>query len=519
MEAKLTRKILVASGILFFLLSGICAAATAPTNFSLSATKTTITATWTAGNFDDAGFYVKWGTDSSSLDNSYTITGTATTSYQITGLDSGTTYYVEIVEYDFAQPQQEASSGTKSITTQSDTTKPAAPTGFGVTSLDDITQSSIRLKWNANSETNIDHYNLYYGTSSGTYGTPVQVSATTYTLTGLNSDKRYYLALTAVTTAGIESDKTDELIVDTLPDTIPPFTPGSIIARMSGVQQITVTINNSNNSGLADFSGLKLYYGETSGSYDHTIDLKKNTTYVLNDRPEESTWYFAATAYDTKGNESGKTSEVSATIEKTSTFLKQSGKFDGGCFISTITGDPTPAPKKNKVGISAAYLVPAESSFKKFYGKDLFPVFAFYERELFSKISVKLSGGYMKKNGDLLTQSGVKTEIASHYTVVPIAASLNYNIPIAPYIWGFVGAGPDYWYCREKSDISGAGSSTSDWVGGYHANAGFWLYNEDPEYENWGVLVEGNYSCIDRFGSNDIDIGGWLIKLGFFYQF
>jgi len=58
-----------------------------------------------------------------------------------------------------------------------------------------------------------------------------------------------------------------------------------------------------------------------------------------------------------------------------------------------------------------------------------------------------------------------------------------------------------------------------EWVGGFHGKAGLKLYNTDADYKGTGVVLEGSYSQIDRFGDNDTDIGGWTFKFGFFYQF
>ena len=119
----------------------------------------------------------------------------------------------------------------------------------------------------------------------------------------------------------------------------------------------------------------------------------------------------------------------------------------------------------------------------------------------------------------MLTVSGGETEIDSDFTMVPVSASLKVNKEIIPYIVGYIGIGPDYWYCREKADIQASNNETEEWVGGYHGEIGVKLYNMDKQFENTGAILECGYSVIDKFGNNDLNIGGLTVKFGLFYQF
>lgn len=61
-----------------------------------------------------------------------------------------------------------------------------------------------------------------------------------------------------------------------------------------------------------DLAGYKLYYGTSSGSYQQSINVGNLTQYSLSNLQDGVTYYFAVTAYDTEGNESGYSNEVSA---------------------------------------------------------------------------------------------------------------------------------------------------------------------------------------------------------------
>jgi hypothetical protein len=301
------------------------------------------------------------------------------------------------------------------------------------------------------------------------------------------------------------------------------------------------------------------------------VDLGNSFSYVLSDLPMGSTWYFAASAYDFSGNESAATAEISVTIEETLRFLNQPADFDGGCFIDTSAKDAglpvqflilmigalilllnrngflkyfriaflsslfvmssigisnaqmpemTPEmPGNNIFGVSAGYFVPLESDFKDYYNKDMIPVYGFYERFISQYVSINLESGFLKEKGHLLTTSGDKTNINSKITLVPVSASLNFNMKILPYVVGYIGVGPDYWYCQEKTDNEVDHPEIKEWVGGYHGKIGVRLYNTDEKFMGTGALLESSYSQIDRFGGNNTDIGGWAFKFGLFYHF
>ena len=72
--------------------------------------------------------------------------------------------------------------------------------------------AQIRLAWNPNTESDLAGYLVHYGTASRTYGAPINVgNATSYTLTGLTPDIRYYFAVTAYDTAYNESGYSNEV--------------------------------------------------------------------------------------------------------------------------------------------------------------------------------------------------------------------------------------------------------------------------------------------------------------------
>ena len=92
--------------------------------------------------------------------------------------------------------------------------------------------------------------------------------------------------------------------------------------------------------------GYKVYYGTASRSYQFNIDVGNNTTSAVSNLQTGTTYYFAVTAYNTTGEESGYSAEVSyaaTTCQYTLSPTSQSIDASGGSAstgISTQSGCP-----------------------------------------------------------------------------------------------------------------------------------------------------------------------------------
>jgi hypothetical protein len=66
-----------------------------------------------------------------------------------------------------------------------------------------------------------------------------------------------------------------------------------------------------------DLAGYKIYVGTSSGSYSYAgspFMSGTSSTYTLSHLPKGQTYFFAVSAFDTSGNESGLSSEVTKTL-------------------------------------------------------------------------------------------------------------------------------------------------------------------------------------------------------------
>ncbi len=87
------------------------------------------------------------------------------------------------------------------------------------------------------------------------------------------------------------------------------------ILAIAGIAQ-AATINVSWNPNTEpDLSGYRLYVGQASGQYGEPVDVGNVTGHVMEITPEYgATYYFALTAYDTSGNESGYSDEATCFV-------------------------------------------------------------------------------------------------------------------------------------------------------------------------------------------------------------
>ncbi len=67
----------------------------------------------------------------------------------------------------------------------------------------------------------------------------------------------------------------------------------------------------------SDLAGYKIYTGTVSGTYTNIIDVHNVTEFTIPNLTVDTTYFFAATAYDSSGNESGYSNEISYLVVDT----------------------------------------------------------------------------------------------------------------------------------------------------------------------------------------------------------
>ena len=539
-----------------------------PQNVSLSPGVTTIAVSWTVNSDDTSGYYVSWGLLSGTLDSRYTVSSSKTNSYTIHGLSSNTTYYVKVTAFNSGN----------TITTDSDTlssktlTGLAPPSNFFVTSIEDITETSIGLSWERPDMDDLSGYTIYYknDSDSDTKSMDMDANLTKATLSNLQSGARYNLSITSLTESG-ESAASPTLIVDTAPDTLPPQTPSAPDAQLTGDRIITITIKDSGNGGMADLKGYQITVTDDQSGRSTVLDVGDDTTIAIGEGTAheeislENGALFTITvkAYDQAGNESGPSPSSTVAIEGIQRILIDSDGVQSGCFIGSLKKSPGDlwmavlagvvlvsallfkggwrlalillpplfivasqgtalSGMNNAIGIKAGYFKMSDPLMKETF-EDRFPVPVrlYYERTLHENLHVDIDAGFLKLEGNMLSTSGETTEAQNTFIVMPTSLSFTYNHYLTPFFYAYMGAGLDHWYVREE--IAGRNDDEerqSHHVGGYHYKCGIaYLTQESAISQKYGIQLEAVNAIIDRFGRNDRDLGGFTIQAGYFYRF
>lgn len=182
-------------------------APTAPANLTASnITMTSLDLSWNAStdNVGVTGYQV--------YQNGSLLGNTTGTSYNVTGLSSGTTYSYYVIAED-AAGNESAQSNVESITTLTDTEAPTAPTGLASSS---VAQTSFTLSWNASTDNvGVTGYNVY---QDGSYLT--STTATSLGVSGLSPATTYSYYVTAEDAAGNISATSNNLSVTTTDEVI-----------------------------------------------------------------------------------------------------------------------------------------------------------------------------------------------------------------------------------------------------------------------------------------------------------
>ncbi|HEY1663746.1 MAG TPA: fibronectin type III domain-containing protein [Verrucomicrobiae bacterium] len=84
-----------------------------------------------------------------------------------------------------------------------------------------------------------------------------------------------------------------------------------ITARAATQSSVTIGWSPSASSNIA---GYMIYYGTSSGNYISAVPVSNVTNITINGLTSGTTYYFAATSLDSSGNQSGFSSEISATV-------------------------------------------------------------------------------------------------------------------------------------------------------------------------------------------------------------
>ena len=171
----------------------------------------------------------------------------------------------------------------------------------------------VTLSWDQNNESNLAGYKVYFGGSSRNYTSNTNVgNKTSYRAYGLEGGKRYFFAVRAYSSDGLESADSLEVVYDAvatqriLLDIAAK--PTSLQATAISTSQIDLSWNASwDNTGLVGIPDFKIYRDGIQ------IATTADTTYQDTGLSPSTTYTYAVSAYDVMGNETVPSTSASAT--------------------------------------------------------------------------------------------------------------------------------------------------------------------------------------------------------------
>jgi fibronectin type 3 domain-containing protein len=287
-----------------------------PTGLSATAGNGQVTLSWKApvedGGSAIAGYDVHEGTSPGGESGSSVGGLIAGTSYTVTGLTNGTTYYFTAVSVNGAGLQS-SPSNEASATPVAPVTAPGAPTGLSATAGD----AQVTLSWKAPSSDGgeqITSYDVLEGsTANFKAGHPVASSSgTSVTVKGLTNGTTYYFEVAAVN--GVGAGPASGSVSATPAAAITaPAAPGSLTAT-GGKGQVSLSWTAPGSTGGAAISGYIIYSGTSAGGESAspvTGSPVKGTSYTVTGLANGTTYYFKVAAVNAdkqQGKDSGEAS-------------------------------------------------------------------------------------------------------------------------------------------------------------------------------------------------------------------
>lgn len=259
-----------------------------------------------------------------------------------------------------------------------------------------VYSAQMTLAWDPNTEPDLGGYKVYYGTSSGTYGVPLNVgNGTDYTLTGLIEGQVYYIAVTAYDKSGNESvysnevsgavrEPTQTYTVTTNPPGLQVIVDGTTYTAPKGFSWVPGTSHTlsveSPQSGSAGVRYVFAYWSD-GGDQGHTMIAPSsntafmvtlNTQYSLTTSvhpsgrgfiaPPETNWFyegksvFIKTAANGRYRFSGWSGDQSGSDNPTSLVMNGpkavTANFTSGPYTLTVHVNPPGSGSQNPIVIS-----------------------------------------------------------------------------------------------------------------------------------------------------------------------
>ena len=274
---------------------------TAPGNLTATATSTTqISLSWVDNATNETGYKIERKTGAGGTYAQIATVGANATSYNDTGLTTGTTYFYRV--------RATSSSGDSAYSNEASATTllsvPSAPTGLSATA---ISSSQINLSWS--DVANETGFKIERKTGSG--GTYAQIgttgaNVTTYNDTGLTAGTTYFYRVRATNASG-DSSYSNETSATTVIS--PPNAPSGLTATATSSTQINLSWTD-----VANETGFKIERKTgAGGSYSQIATVGTGVVSYSNTGLTGNTTYYYRIRATNAGGDSPYSTEANAT--------------------------------------------------------------------------------------------------------------------------------------------------------------------------------------------------------------
>ena len=246
-----------------------------------------------------------------------------TNSFNDTGLTAGTAYY-----YRVAAVEATGEVGTLSTEATGTTTAGQAPTQVTGLTVTPASATQLNLAWTANPTTeNVDHYNVYRGTTAGftvVPGTTVptaQPTTNSFNDTGLTAGTAYYYRVAAVNATGQIGNISTEATGTTTAGQAPTQVTGLTVTPASATQ---LNLAWTANPAAQNIVRYNVYRGTTAGFTvvpGTTVPTAQPTTNSFNDTglTASTTYYYRVAAVNATGQIGTLSAEATGTTTASTT--------------------------------------------------------------------------------------------------------------------------------------------------------------------------------------------------------
>lgn len=275
-------------------------------NFRAEERNSAIQLYWNASSQNDFSMYYLYGEPTGAKASTF-IDSTANTDYLVTGLTND-------VEYQFSLTAKDVwgneSTHTLDQKIRPDGTPPGLATGLVATA----GEQSVHLMWDEIPAPEALGHHIFYGTDSASLVSYSTTANEEIYINNLVNNQEYYFSIAAYDRAGNYGDTTT-VVAATPMDAAPPAP--IEVATTPNFEEIRVTWNIERI--IPDFYAYKIYMG-TSPNPTTAVDSllsqygtnSSSLNFVFDSLMNGSTYYFRLKTFDTNGNESEFSNEVSA---------------------------------------------------------------------------------------------------------------------------------------------------------------------------------------------------------------